>query len=63
MEKIFQYLLYCLPLGLIALSRMYMLKQKRLMGTGKIPEILKAEGRKAFFLALSVLTALILFFI
>ena len=61
MKNIFEYLLYCIPVVFIALSRMYMLRHKKLQGTGKIPDIVNAQSRQNFFLALSIITALVIF--
>jgi|GEM_PF-5531682 len=61
MRTFFEVLIYCVPVIFIGLSRMYMLKFRRLQGTGKIPDILSAEQKQTFFFVLSLLTALIIF--
>ncbi len=63
MKTVLEYLMYCLPLALIALSRMYMLRYRRLLGSGKVPDIVKAKSCQSFYFAMSILTALALFFI
>jgi len=60
MKNILQFVLYCIPVAFIVLSRMYMLRHKALKGTGKIPDIVSADNKQKLFLALSVITALMI---
>jgi hypothetical protein len=55
------YLVYCTPFIFIALSRIYMLKYNRLMGSGKVPNIVSAKQKQNLFLFLAVLSTMIIF--
>nr|WP_294793890.1 hypothetical protein [uncultured Mucilaginibacter sp.] len=61
METFLDVIIYSTPIIFIALSRMYMLKYRKLQGTGKIPDIMSAEKKQTFFFVLSLVTALVIF--
>jgi hypothetical protein len=60
MSTILHILLYCLPVAFIALSGFYTVKQRKLTNSGRIPEIINAHRYQKLFLALSILTAMVL---
>jgi len=60
MNSYSDYLIYCIPLIFIVLSHMYKLKFNRLKGTGKVTYIIGAKQRQTLFLALAILSALII---
>ncbi|PJJ83323.1 hypothetical protein [Mucilaginibacter auburnensis] len=60
MKNILDYLIYCVPVACIALSRMYLLRKRQLEGSGKIPDIITAENRRKLFFALSIISAFVI---
>ena len=54
------YLLYCIPLIFILLSRKYNLQFRKLKNTGKIPRIVGARKKQILFFWLAILSALII---
>lgn len=52
-------LFLCIPVGCMILYFKYNLENRKLQGSGRIPDIQASGNRKAFFLAMSILTLLI----
>jgi len=56
--KNLEYLIYCIPVVFILLSRKYMVKYRKLRNTGKIPYIINAKQRKTLYFYLAILSML-----
>ncbi|MBB3057053.1 hypothetical protein [Mucilaginibacter gotjawali] len=54
--KNLEYLIYCIPVIFILLSRKYLLKYRKLRNTGKIPYIISAKQRKNVYFYLAILS-------
>ncbi|WP_157799068.1 hypothetical protein [Mucilaginibacter auburnensis] len=62
MKTIILFTMYCIPVACIIMSYFFSVQNRKLQGSGKIPNIISTENKKQFFLFLSVVFALGLFF-
>ena len=60
MNSVLDYAVYFIPPGFVALSQMYKVRIERLKDSGKIPNIIEARQRQITFMAMAVLSLIII---